>query len=520
MRIVTGEEMLSLDKAAIQEYGIPTASLMERAGVEVARSVVRLLEPALSCAGARIHILCGKGNNGGDGMVAARTLANWGARVRVFILGDRQALGAGAAVFARSVERMGIPIHPINERELKKLAYSLRTADVIVDAMLGIGSRETLRPLYAKAVAAVNASERPVIAVDLPTGVDANTGATMGDAVRAARTVTFGLPKLGLLVDPGREYAGTIEVAEVGFPQPLLVDVQIQRTWIRAEEARRMLRPRPDRGHKGTFGRVIAVAGSLGMAGAASLVLRGALRAGAGLVTWAGPRALLDTVQRAVPEATAIPLPGDPDKLCTEGIGRVLGELRAGDVIALGPGIGRGEDVKEAVCHLLAQLDVPAVVDADALNALATLAAEERKALTSDRPRVFTPHPKEAARLLGCESVDVQADRLGSVQRLAEQWGATVLLKGSPTLIHDEAGRLGINSSGDVSLATGGTGDVLTGVVAALMAGGHGPWDAAALAAFLHGRAGELAGAAKSRYATVASDVVNALPAAFREVEA
>lgn len=518
MRIVTGDEMLALDKAAIQEYGIPTSSLMERAGVEVARAVVKLLEPA-PCDGARVHVLCGKGNNGGDGMVAARTLANWGARVRVYILGDRQGLKAGAAVFARSVERMGIPVHAVNERELKRLHYSLRTADVIVDAMLGIGSSEALRPLYAQVVSAVNASERPVVAVDLPTGVDAGTGAVMGDAVRSRVTVTFGLPKLGHLVDPGRGYIGSLRVAEIGFPRTLLQGEGTGRTWVRAEEARRMLKPRPVDAHKGTFGRVVAVAGSVGMAGAATLVLKGALRSGAGLVTWAGPRALLDTIQRAIPEATALPLPGDPDHVSREAVEYLAAELRDDDVLAVGPGIGRSDAVTEAVHYLLSSVPLPSVVDADALNAMATFSDDIRARLPKGEGRILTPHPKEAARLLDSDTPAIQGDRVGALAQLVQAWGGTVLLKGSPTLIQDESGRFGLNRSGDVSLATGGTGDVLTGVTAGLLASGHAPWEAAALAAYLHGRAGEMAGAQKGRYGTIATDVVELLPAAMREVE-
>lgn len=509
--------MSALDAQAIEAYGIPPAALMERAGTAVAEVVQRLGRRTRPTGALRVHILCGKGNNGGDGLVAARALANWGARVRVYIVGGRKGLREGAATFLRSVEAMHVPvIDVVDEAEVRKLGLVLRTADVLVDAILGVGAQGPLRPLVARVTAAMNEAERPVVAVDVPTGVDASTGQVAQEAVRAAVTVTFGLPKVGHLVDPGRRYTGQLEVAEIGFPRPLLSDdAPGCRVWVRAEEAARMLRVRPVDAHKGSFGRVVVVAGSLGMAGAAVLAVRGALRSGAGLVAWAGPRELLPIVQSAAPEATAMPLPGPGDVFSVEGAEYILERLRPGDAVAVGPGLGRSPSAGAGVLALLAGATVPVVVDADGLNAMAAKPQEARRALDRARERILTPHAKEAARLLGEGSRDVAANRLEALKRLVEAWGGTVLLKGNPTLIAQEGGRTAFNGAGDVTLATGGTGDVLTGVCAGLLAQGYPPWEAAALGAYLHGLAGEIAGKRLSQYAATAADVADALPAAF-----
>ena len=518
MRVVTADEMTALDKETIEEYGIPGAALMERAGTAVAAAVRRLAAERGAAGAERVHILCCRGNNGGDGMVAARALANWGARVRVYLIGGRQGLRGEAALFLQALLRMGIPVHDVGEGEIKKLGLALGTADVIVDAMLGTGARGPLRPLVASAVLAANASGRPVVAVDVPTGVDASTGETGDVAIRAEVTVTFGLPKLGHLLDPGRAHTGRLVVAEIGFPRQLLEAAGAGRIWVRRETAQGLLRERPLAAHKGTFGRTVVVAGSVGMAGAAVLALRGALRSGTGLVMWAGPRDLLPTIQAAVPEATASPLPGPGDTFSREGAEHLLRLLRPGDALAVGPGMGRSEAAGAGLFTLLSQAGVPAVVDADALNAMAAWGRDERRRLGRREDRIYTPHAKEAARLLAWETQAVVGRRLDALARLVAEWGGTVLLKGNPTLIQEDGGRLAINSTGDSSLSRGGTGDVLTGLAAGLLAQGYGTWEAAVLAAYLHGRAGEIAGRRRSAYAVVASDVAEAIARAYREL--
>lgn len=517
MRVVTGTEMTALDNQAIQEYHIPQAALMERAGHSVALHLARNVGSRIE--GARIHVLCGAGNNGGDGFVAARSLLNMGARVRVTLLTPPERIEGDARLFLRAIAKMGAPIATLTEDDVKKLALGLNTCDVIVDAMLGTGVKGPLRPLFAQVAEAVNRSNRPVVAVDIPTGVQADSGKVEGHAVRATSTVAFGLPKVGHLLPPGRDFIGELEVCDIGFPRELMAAEANSRVWIRREEARAVLKPRPPWGHKGTFGRVVVVAGSVGMAGAAALTVMGALRSGAGLVTWMGPELILDVVQKLVPEATAIGLSHHGGKVQETAVRDVLKELRPGDALALGPGLGQGDQVAKFVSAILAQVPVPVVVDADALNALASLGHDATKGWTDGSQRIFTPHPKEAARLLSSSVSQVIDAPLLALERLALQWKCTALLKGSPTLVQERSGRVNVIGSGDVALATGGSGDVLTGVIASLLAQNYTAGEAAVLGAYVHGQAGELCRKDPGRHGTVARDVAHAVGRALASLE-
>ena len=484
--VVTGGEMAALDRKAIEEYGIPAAALMERAGAEVARAVAEFAGDAI--AGARVQVVCGTGNNGGDGFVAARTLANLGARVRISLVSPPERLRGDALAFYTAAVKMGVPVATIGEGDLRKFTLALRTADVIVDAILGTGSSGPLRPFVARLVAAINESQRPVIAVDLPTGVQADTGRVDPIAVKAKMTVAFGLPKVGHLLNPGRAYTGELRVAEIGFPRPLL-DSATGRLWADKSWARTVFAPRPAHGHKGTFGRVVVIAGSYGMAGAAALAMNGALRSGAGLVTWMGPESLLPVVQTLVPEGTAIGLPERGGRVSADGVRGALAYLRAGDAVAIGPGLGTSEESDRFVLDFLEGCHVPAVVDTDALNALSRH-PQAAEGFSRTPPRVLTPHPKEAARMLQTELQQIIDDPLRAAAEIVERWKCTALVKGAPTVVQGASGRAYINGSGDVSLATGGTGDVLTGVIASLIAQGYSPEHAAVFGAYIHGRSG------------------------------
>lgn len=508
MRVVTGTEMSAIDAEAIQAFGIPEAALMERAGFEVARIAREMLGGRV--AGARVYLLCGGGNNGGDGFVAARYLCNWGARVEVGLAVPPERLEGASAAFFRALDRMGVEAAPAAGERLKG---ALAGADLVVDALLGTGFKAPLRPGMAELVVQVNASNRPVLAVDIPTGVQADTGAVDGPAIRASATVTFGLPKVGHLLGKGKEHTGRLHVAEIGFPGKLLSAEGSRCLWVREETAKDLLRPRPSSAHKGTFGRVLVVAGSEGMAGAAALAAAGALRAGAGRVVWAGPRSLLPIVQSLVPEATAIGLPERDGVLAAESAGRLLEEVETGDAIVFGPGLRTVEPVWKVLSHLM-QTGAPIVIDADGLNALARWGP-----LQAASPVVLTPHPKEAARLLGETTRSVAADPLASARRIAGAYGRVAVLKGSPTVVHDGE-RAYINGSGDVSLATGGSGDVLSGVIGALLAQGYLPVHAAVLGVYVHGRAGELLARHVGRHGTIARDVARAVGEALRLLEA
>lgn len=477
MILVTSKQMRELDRRTIEHLGIPGAVLMDHAGRAVA-ACVRERAPG------RIVVLCGKGNNGGDGWSAARWLHQWGLRVEVLSLVDPTLLQGDAALMAQAAQRSGV-LYRVWDGTLPE-------ADLYVDALLGTGASRPPDGALAALIRAVNDTGRPVVACDLPTGVDADTGRVPGPAIRAEETVTMAAPKLGLCVTPGALYSGRWRVADVGIPvHPATVAAHepvcewIDEAWARQRVPRRV----PD-SHKGSYGRVGIVCGE--MHGAAVLAALGAARSGAGWV------ALLHEPGRVPPAPAEMVLAS-----CSPDDEAVFARL---DVVIAGPGFGQHA---EAWRGRLRAYEGPAVIDAEALAVFAD-------GPLPGRPWVITPHPKEAARLLGASTAWVQAERVEAARALVERTGAVTVLKGYRTIVAAPDGRLRIIGSGDASLATAGSGDVLAGVIGSLMGQGLAPFDAAALGAWLHGRAGELAGEALTMAAVMASDVVAALPNALR----
>ena len=470
------EAMRALDRHTIETLGIPGELLMESAGRAVAQAVLE--------RGARsVLVVCGAGNNGGDGLVAARHLRALGVDVRVQLVGEPR--GAAAAQLARA-RAFGVPL-------------AGGDAELVVDAIFGTGLDREVTGAPAAAIRRINEAGRPVLAVDLPSGLDADTGQVLGVAVRAAETLTLGLPKPGLALEPGRSLAGRIRVARIGIADAAPGVSPTAELWTRAEAAAR-LPARPGDGHKGSFGHVLVVAGSEGKTGAAALAARGALRGGAGLVTIACPAGLNDILEVKCTEAMTAPVADTPQRaFASAAEDAILALAHERDVVALGPGVGRAPETEALVRALCKRLEKPLVLDADGLNAFAGNPGELRAA-------VLTPHPGEAARLLGVATAEVQRDRLGAARRLAELTGAVVLLKGAATVIAQAGAPPLVNPTGGPELATGGTGDVLTGLVAAHLAQGLAPREAAALAAFVHGAAG--------RPGVVAEELADRLPEA------
>ena len=479
----TGEEMGRIDRDAIEVRGLPGRLLMENAGRAVAQAV-RELAPETR----RPPVLCGAGNNGGDGFVIARVLAEWDAACRpiVLALGDPERRSDEARENFELLWSSGVEV--VLPQELKELEGLLARCDLVIDAVFGVGLARAVEGELARLFEAVSRAAPRVLAVDLPSGTASDSGAPLGRALEADWIVTLGLPKLGLALRP---LAAPILVADIGLPAVSLAAVSVQQhCWTRAAAARR-LPPRPADAHKGTFGHVLVVAGSRGKTGAGVLAAEGALGAGAGLVTVAAPAELHDVFETKLTEAMSLPLPdGGRALLGTEATGLVAREAAARDVVAIGPGLGQDGETKAAVRTLLAGLERPAVVDADALNAC----AGEPEAAGRAGPRVLTPHPGEMARLLSCTTARVADDRVGAAREAARRSGAVVLLKGARTIVARPDGAVRINPTGGPGLASGGSGDVLTGVIAAFLAQGVDPFDAAALAAFVHGLAGERGG--------------------------
>jgi ADP-dependent NAD(P)H-hydrate dehydratase / NAD(P)H-hydrate epimerase len=510
--------MRALDRRAIVELGIPGAALMENAGRGAAAEIRAFLtERRRPVRGLGVVVVCGKGNNGGDGFVVARVLAGWGARVRVFLVGRAADLaGDSAAKLARLTPRLR-PVEITDAGGMARLAAAFgTTGGLIVDALLGTGASGAPTGLVADAIARINESGLPAVALDLPSGVSADSGQASGAAVQATLTATFGGLKRGLLVGAGRDLAGDVRVVSIGVPAEETRRAAGVFVLEPGDVARHLPTRRPE-AHKGDFGHLLVVAGSIGKTGAAALAGRAAMRAGAGLVTVASPRSQQPVVATLLTECMTEPLPETTAQTTALAAkARLLALAGRRDAVALGPGFGVDDETQGLVRELVHDLPAPMVVDADALTALAGhLGALERAA----GPRCLTPHPGEMARMLGVAVEMVQADRIETARRFAAAHGAHVVLKGTLSVISAPTGPTFLNPTGNPGMASGGTGDVLTGLVGALLARGLAPLDALCCATYVHGLAGDLAARDKGQEGLIAGDVIEAIPAAILEVQ-
>jgi hydroxyethylthiazole kinase-like uncharacterized protein yjeF len=506
--VLTPEEAATLDRET-QARGVGAEVLMERAGSAVARAAREL---AGGSYGRRAVVVCGKGNNGGDGLVAARRLGRWGVRTTVVLLEEPGALREPAATNARRLAEVpGIRVRTFHERGLRR---ELDRADVAVDAIFGTGFEGMPEDAWAAAIASLNEARAPIAAVDIPSGVNGATGVTEGEAVRARLTVTFGAAKLGAILMPGAEHAGVVRVVDIGFPDDL-VDAH---AWLtEPSDVASWLPSRHAETHKRASGVLVVVAASRAMTGAARLIALAAGRMGAGLVTVAAPEGAMPQIQAGLTEPTFLPLPETTEgTVASEAVAPLLERLEAADALAIGPGLTTNESTVAFVRDTMRRSPVPLVLDADGLNAFSgdAVAFQDREA-----DAVLTPHVGEFARITGVKPRDLDADRPAHVRALAEQAGAVTLLKGSRTVIAQPGGRLFVNVTGSPILATAGTGDVLTGMIGGLLARGVAPLESAAAAAYLHGLAGQFAGRDLGEGA-LAGDVLERVPEAVVHVGA
>jgi ADP-dependent NAD(P)H-hydrate dehydratase / NAD(P)H-hydrate epimerase len=504
------ETMRGVDRWAIEERGLAGVELMERAGVGVARAVEGLV------AEGPVAVVCGKGNNGGDGLVVARLLREAGREVSVVSTASPSDFSGDALLNLKRLPGPG-PVHlegtPWSDSEEAGDPFGedpVGRAMVIVDALLGTGFEGEPRGVVAQAIAAINRAQGQVVSVDVPSGVDASSGMVAGEAVRAAITVSFHAAKPGLWIRPGKAHGGEVVVVDIGIPRgaPMAATVGLIEPSI--------LRGLPRRGADGTkfvSGHVLVAGGSRGLTGAPAMAARASMRAGAGYVTGCLPASLQAIVAGGgTPELMTVALPEREGALTVEGVAQVLEAGGRGGALALGPGLGRSEGAFAFARRLAQEAEIPMVLDADGLNAHGGRLQElrARRAQT-----VLTPHAGELGRLLEIDSAEVEGARLEHVRRAAEMAGAVVLLKGDDTLIADPEGIVAVSPGGSPALATAGTGDVLTGVIAALLAQGLEPFRAAATGVWLHAEAGRIAarrlGAAEG---VIASDVIEALPRA------
>ena len=485
------DEMRAVDAWAIDEMATPSLDLMERAGAGLARVA------AAAAADGPVCVVVGRGNNGGDGLVAARHLREDGHVVTVLAAGPLDDLRGDAA---ENLERLpGAPPEPF---AVERLAG----AGVVVDALLGTGFEGAPRAPVATAIAAINAQPAPVVACDVPSGVDASTGAVEGEAVVAAVTATFHGSKLGLHVEPGKSHAGAVEVVAIGVPRGAPPP---RRAGLISERVLDLYPRRPRSGSKFDSGVVVVAGGSAGLTGAPTLAARSAQRAGAGYVQVAVPAAVQQVVELRLLEQMTRGLADAAGAHTPDGVGELVEMAARAGAVVLGPGLGRSAGAVEFARMAARELPAPLLVDADGLNAHAG-----RLELFRERsgPTVLTPHAAELARLLELEPEDVERQRLDSARRAAELSGAVVLLKGDDTIVARPGGPVAVSPGGSAALATAGTGDVLSGLVGALLAKGLGPFEAAALGALAHGLAGRAAAELLGADHVMAGDVIDALP--------
>jgi len=509
MRVVTASEIQQIDRISIEQHGIPGAMLMETAGIIAARVILERFHPA----GKKVTIICGTGNNGGDGFVTARHLRRQGIFCNTVLMGKKEKLQGDALLNYQLLTRNGPAVWECSENaQISQLATLLHDSGLIVDAIFGTGLNSPVKGLAKVVIEMINSSDRPVVAMDIPSGIDGSTGRICGDAVKAAVTVTMGLPKTGLLLYPGALYTGEIFVADIGFPEQLLEPVEKGISLLTARKAAALIPGRPENAHKGTSGRALLIAGSKGYTGAAALACESCLRTGAGLVTLAVPESLNNIMEVKLTETITLPYP-DLKKLSgVKGVAEMLMKAMTGSkVIAAGPGIGRAMTVRRLVAHLTHSLKLPAVLDADAL--FPEIAASHSLA----RP-VLTPHPGEMARLLGTTTEDVVNNSVELCRECARQYRAITVLKGAHSLIATPEGDVHINPTGNAGMATAGMGDVLTGIITGLIAQGAPSRDAALLGVYLHGLAGDMAASELGGRGLVASDLISRIPHAIERL--
>jgi NAD(P)H-hydrate epimerase len=515
MRVLNAAQMREADRRTIDDIGIPSLVLMENAGRQAVAAMEAMHTDLLD---RQIAVLCGRGNNGGDGFVVARTLAQRGADVSVFLLARVADVRGDARINLEILGRLGITVVEIADSQAWELHFSeVSDCTLIVDAIFGTGLHTPVSGLIESVVADVNASGIPVVSIDIPSGLSADSADAIGPSIHAGLTVTLAAPKLPLVLPPAEMHAGSIVIADIGIPNEVIDSVDGPRIELLTRSSmRELVPPRAPDGHKGDYGRVLIVAGSRGKTGAAHLAAVGALRSGAGLVTIATPGCCLPTIAAMGPEYMTEPLPESDAGLHVDGVERTLEIAR--DVIAVGPGLGQAAGTREFILQLVDRATMPLVIDADGLNAFA--ADPDRLTGREGRDVIITPHPGEMARLVGMSSDEVQASRLDIARNFAVAHHVYVVLKGHRTLIVTPDEKVFINPTGNPGMATGGTGDVLTGMIAAWLAQLLDAEAACKLAVYLHGMAGDLAEADEGEVAMTSADVAGHLGDAIMELTA
>jgi NAD(P)H-hydrate epimerase len=508
MQLYSAAEMVAADRYAINTLGIPGVVLMENAG----RACAQVLEERFSrCFPGPLVVVAGKGNNGGDGYVVARILADRGWQVTTLVLAEEQRIGGDAATMLQILRNCAGEVVFVDDVDRLRQHFVNLQPQLIVDALFGTGLVSDVLGLPAAAIALMNEAAVPLVAIDIPSGVDASTGRICGCAVRADLTVSFDHPKVGHASTPGALHVGELEVVDIGIPVTRRPADLLPQTWLLDVGAARSLLPkRPPFAHKGTFGHLLVVAGSPGKTGAAALAGDAGIRSGCGLVTVAVPATLHSILEVKLTEAMTVALAEEDGLLALAAADQIAHLTASCQALALGPGLGQSAELRHLLRQVMATVQLPMVIDADGLNLLAgqleCLRERQTKAL------ILTPHPGEMARLAGVSVSTIEADRFSVARDFARQHQVVLLLKGARTIIAAPDGRVHINTSGNNGLSSGGSGDVLTGLIGGLLAQGCDAFAAASLAAWWHGRAAEQIAANRGEAGMTASDLIGQLP--------
>ncbi len=508
MKIATVAQMREMDRTAIETYGISGPILMENAGEAAYYVMLGELE---GVAGLDIVVVCGSGHNGGDGLVVARKLHSMAARVQIFCLGNPAKFDDTVRPFYEMVQRLGMPFILLpDDASLDMLAAALEEADAVVDAIFGTGLSREVGGRYARAIELINASPAPVFSIDIPSGIQGDTGQVMGVAVRADATITFGLPKPGNLIYPGFDYGGDLYVTHISFPPELYRKDDLHL----AVSPFHPLPQRPGDAHKGSVGKVMFVAGAARYLGAPYFAAMGFLRAGGGLAYLATPETAAPFIAAKGNEIVFLPqTPTHAGSLALSNLDGLLDASQEMAMVCLGSGVSLEPETQALVQELARRVEKPLLIDGDGLTAIAGHPELIRE---RQHPTILTPHPGEMARLLGVSVREVQADRVTAALRGAQEWNATIVLKGAHTLIAHPDGRAYFNLSGNAGMATAGSGDVLTGIIAGMFAAFHFDFEAAVrMGAFIHGLAGDLA-ALELGEGLVAGDILARTPEAIQ----
>ena len=512
MKAVTGKEMGAVDKYCIDRIGIPGIVLMENAALKVVKHVNLYLERE---HGLPINavIIAGKGNNAGDAFAVARHLLIQGTKIELYCIFEKNTLTGDARLNFDILEAMSVPIKYLGVNSTPEgLCNDIEKAELVLDGIFGTGFRGEIQGIIRQVAEIVNRHSRYTISIDIASGIDSATGRTSEACIKADKTVTFQLPKIGQLVYPGADYTGELVVESIGMPEQALECIQESTSWVDRELVKSLIPSRKAEYNKGNCGKVAVISGSTGMAGSGCLTAKACLRTGSGLVYMAVPSNLLNIYQTVVPEAVAVSLADSRDTISDKNLDEITELIKKCDAAAIGPGLSSSKSIYNIIRGLAETSDLPIILDADALNVIAgntdIFGAFKNQV-------VITPHPGEMARLTGLDIPYIQSNRIEVAKKYAALWGITVVLKGARTVVADKNGHVYINSTGNPGMATAGSGDSLTGIIASLTGQGAEAVFAAVAGVYLHGLAGDIAALTKGEYGLTAMDIVDNIPAAI-----